>query len=169
MLTVTINGRAYGPRDVRDELTMNDFLREYLGMTGTKFGCGVAQCLSCAVIIDDPDGNSYTSPTCIVPAINFNGKSIRTVESHAKNGELSALQKAFIEHFSFQCGYCTAGFVNEGQVLLERLAKKPVPRAELEKTITEALDGHLCRCTGYIKYHEAVRAVILADPGRYLS
>ncbi len=169
MLTVTINGRAYGPRDVRDELTMNDFLREYLGMTGTKFGCGVAQCLSCAVIIDDPDGNSYTSPTCIVPVINFNGKSIRTVESHAKNGELSALQKAFIEHFSFQCGYCTAGFVTEGQVLLERLAKKPVPRAELEKTITEALDGHLCRCTGYIKYHEAVRAVILADPGRYLS
>jgi aerobic-type carbon monoxide dehydrogenase small subunit (CoxS/CutS family) len=169
MLTVTINGRAYGPRDVRDELTMNDFLREYLGMTGTKFGCGVAQCLSCAVIIDDADGNSYTSPTCIVPAINFNGKSIRTVESHAKNGELSPLQKAFIEHFSFQCGYCTAGFVNEGQVLLERLAKKPVPRADLEKTITEALDGHLCRCTGYIKYHEAVRAVILADPGRYLS
>jgi len=169
MLTVTINGRAYGPRDVRDELTMNDFLREYLGMTGTKFGCGVAQCLSCAVIIDDPDGNSYTSPTCIVPAINFNGKSIRTLESHAKNGELSALQKAFIEHFSFQCGYCTAGFVNEGQVLLERLAKKPVPRADLEKTITEALDGHLCRCTGYVKYHEAVRAVILADPGRYLS
>ena len=169
MLTVTINGRVYGPRDVRDELTMNDFLREYLGMTGTKFGCGVAQCLSCAIIIDDPDGTSYTSPTCIVPAINFNGKSIRTVESHANNGELSPLQKAFIEHFSFQCGYCTAGFVNEGQVLLERLAKKPVPRADLEKTITEALDGHLCRCTGYIKYHEAIRAVILADPGRYLS
>jgi aerobic-type carbon monoxide dehydrogenase small subunit (CoxS/CutS family) len=168
-LTVTINGRAYGPRDVRDELTMNDFLREYLGMTGTKFGCGAAQCLSCAIIVDDPNGNSYTSPTCIVPAINFNGKSIRTVESHAKNGELSALQKAFIEHFSFQCGYCTAGFVNEGQVLLERLAKKPVPRVDLEKTITEALDGHLCRCTGYIKYHEAIRAVILADPGRYLS
>jgi aerobic-type carbon monoxide dehydrogenase small subunit (CoxS/CutS family) len=168
-LTVTINGRAYGPREVRDELTMNDFLREYLGMTGTKFGCGVAQCLSCAIIIDDPDGTSYTSPTCIVPAINFNGKSIRTVESHAKNGALTPLQKAFIEHFSFQCGYCTAGFVNEGQVLLERLAKKPVPRADLEKTITEALDGHLCRCTGYVKYHEAIRAVILADPGRYLS
>ena len=168
-LTVTINGRTYGPTDVRDDLSMNDYLREYLGMTGTKFGCGVAQCLSCAVIIDNPDGTSLTSPTCIVAAARFNGKSIRTVESHAKNGELSPLQKAFIEHFSFQCGYCTAGFVNEGQVLLERLAKKPVPRAEIEKTITEALDGHLCRCTGYIKYHEAVRAVILADPGRYLS
>ena len=92
-----------------------------------------------------------------------------TVEGHAKNGELSALQKAFIAHFAFKCGYCTAGFLNESQVLLERLAKKPVARAEVEKTIAEALDGHLCRCTGYIKYHEAVRAVILADPGRYLS
>ncbi len=167
-LTVTINGRAYGPREVRDDLTMNDFLREYLGLTGTKFGCGVAQCLSCAVIIDGPDG-SYTTPTCVVPAASFDGKSIRTIEGHAKNGELSVLQKAFVEHFSFQCGYCTAGFVNEGQVLLERLAKKPVPRADLEKTITEALDGHLCRCTGYVKYHEAVRDVILADPKRYLA
>ena len=58
--------------------------------------------------------------------------------------------------------------MNEGQVLLERLARKPVAQHELEKTIAEALDGHLCRCTGYIKYHEAVRDVILADPGRYL-
>jgi aerobic-type carbon monoxide dehydrogenase small subunit (CoxS/CutS family) len=168
-LSVTINGRAYGPREVRDDLTMNDFLREYLGMTGTKFGCGVAQCLSCAVIIDNPDGTSDTSPTCIVPAASFNGKSIRTVEGHAKNDELSALQKAFIAHFSFQCGYCTSGFLNESQVLLERLTKKPVARDELEKTITEALDGHLCRCTGYVKYHEAVRDVILADPGLYLA
>ena len=169
MLTVTINGRAYGPREVRDELSMNDFLREYLGMTGTKFGCGAAQCLSCAVIIDSPDGTSHTMPTCVVSAVNFNGKAIRTIEGHAKDGELSVLQKAFINHFGFQCGYCTPGFVNEGQVLLERLAKKPVARADLEKTIAEALDGHLCRCTGYIKYHEAVRDVIVAGPGRYLS
>jgi len=167
-LSVTINGRTYGPTEVRDELTMNDYLREYLGLTGTKFGCGAAQCLSCAVIVDNPDGTSYTSPTCIVPAVSFNSKSIRTVEGHAKNGELSALQKAFIAHFAFQCGYCTAGFLNESQVLLERLARKRVPRAALEKTIAEALDGHLCRCTGYIKYHEAVRDVILADPQRYL-
>ena len=167
-LALTINGRAYGPVEVRDELTMNDFLREVLGLTGTKFGCGAAQCLSCAIIVDHPDGTSHTNPTCIVPAVSFNGKSIRTVEGHAKNGELSVLQKAFIEHFAFQCGYCTPGFLNESQVLLERLAKKRVPRADLEKTIVEALDGHLCRCTGYIKYHEAVRNVILADPQHYL-
>jgi aerobic-type carbon monoxide dehydrogenase small subunit (CoxS/CutS family) len=78
------------------------------------------------------------------------------------------LQKAFIAHFAFQCGYCTAGFLNEGQVLLERLANTPVKRAELEQTIADALDGHLCRCTGYVKYHEAVRDVILADSKRYL-
>jgi hypothetical protein len=82
-LTVTINGRSYGPREVRDELTMNDFLREYLGMTGTKFGCGVAQCLSCTVIVDGPDG-SYTTPTCIVPAASFDSKSIRTVEGRQR-------------------------------------------------------------------------------------
>jgi aerobic-type carbon monoxide dehydrogenase small subunit (CoxS/CutS family) len=167
-LTITINGRVYGPREVRDDLTMNDFLREYLGLTGTKFGCGAAQCLSCAIIIDSPDGTSYTSPTCIVPAARFDGKSIRTVEGHAKDGELTALQKAFITQFAFQCGYCTAGFLNEGQVLLERLAKAPIARSDLEKTIAEALDGHLCRCTGYIKYHQAVRNVIIADPARYL-
>ena len=168
-LGLTINGRAHGPTDVRDDLTMNDFLREVLGMTGTKFGCGAGQCLSCAIIVDLPDGTSYTSPTCIVSAASFDGKVIRTIEGHAKNGQLSALQKAFVEHFAFQCGYCTAGFLNEAQVLLERLERTPVVRAGLEKTIAEALDGHLCRCTGYIKYHEAVRDVILADARRYLS
>ncbi|WJR77426.1 2Fe-2S iron-sulfur cluster-binding protein [Bradyrhizobium sp. NP1] len=167
--SITINGRAYGPAEISDDLSMNDFLREHLGLTGTKFGCGAGQCLSCAVIVDDADGASYTSPTCIAAAASFNGKAIRTVEGHAKDGQLSVLQKAFIVHFAFQCGYCTAGFLNEAQVLLERLAKKPIPRAELEKTVAEALDGHLCRCTGYIKYHEAVLDVILADPKRYLA
>ena len=168
-LSLTINGRKHGPIEVRDDLSMNDFLREMLGMTGTKFGCGAAQCLSCAVIIDNPDGTSYTSPTCVVPAANFDGKAIRTVEGHAKDGELSALQRAFIEHFAFQCGYCTAGFLNEGQVLLELLAREPVTRDRLETVIADALDGHLCRCTGYIKYHQAVRDVILADSNRYLT
>ena len=121
------------------------------------------------MIVDDPDGTSHTRPTGVASAASFNGKAIRTIEGHAKNGELSALQKAFIEHFAFQCGYCTAGSLNEGQVLLERLARERVARAELDRTIAEALDGHLCRCTGYVKYHEAVRDVILADPGRYLA
>ena len=168
-ISLTINGRAVGPIEVRDELSMNDFLREVLGMTGTKFGCGAAQCLSCAVIVDEPDGSSHTNPTCVVPAVNFDGLRIRTVEGHARDGRITALQAAFIEHFSFQCGYCTAGFLNEGQVLLERLQSAPIPRADLERTILEALDGHICRCTGYVRYHQAVRDVILAEPDRYLT
>jgi aerobic-type carbon monoxide dehydrogenase small subunit (CoxS/CutS family) len=103
-MSVTINGKGYGPFEVRDTLSMNDFLREYLGLTGTKFGCGLAQCLSCAVIIDNPDGTCHTSPTCVAPAAGFAGKSIRTVEGHAQNGELSVLRKAFVEHFACQCG-----------------------------------------------------------------
>ena len=120
---------------------MNDFLREYLGMTGTKFGCGAAQCLrSCAVIVDNADGTSEASPTCVVSAVSFDGKAIRTVEGHAKGGELSALQKAFIDHFAFQC-YCTADFLNEAQVLLERLAKTPVTRLELEGRLRRRSTG----------------------------
>ncbi|PNG27329.1 (2Fe-2S)-binding protein [Methylocella silvestris] len=168
-LALTINGRAQGPVDVRDDLTMNDFLREVLGMTGTKFGCGAAQCLSCAVIVDLPDGTSHTEPTCVASAASFDGKKIRTIEGHSGDGQLTVLQKAFIEHFAFQCGYCTPGFLNEGQVLLEQLARTPAARADLETIIADALDGHLCRCTGYIKYHEAVRDVILADPHRFLK
>ncbi|MEP7329468.1 MAG: 2Fe-2S iron-sulfur cluster-binding protein, partial [Betaproteobacteria bacterium] len=68
---ITINGQVHGPIEIRDDLSMNDYLREFLGMTGTKFGCGAAQCLSCAVIVDGPDGTSSTSPTCIVPAVAF--------------------------------------------------------------------------------------------------
>lgn len=168
-VSLTINGQAIGPIAVRDELSMNDFLREVLGMTGTKFGCGAAQCLSCAIIVDAPDGSSATTPTCIVPAVEFDGKAIRTVEGHAAGGTLTPLQVSFIEHFAFQCGYCTPGFLNEGQVLLERLEKAPVARADVERVVAEALDGHLCRCSGYVKYHEAVRDVILADPGRFLA
>ena len=132
-------------------------------MTGTKFGCGAAQCLSCAVIVDNPDGTSYTSPTCVVPAASFNGKAIRTVEGHAKNGELSPLQKAFIEHFAFQCGYCTAGFLNEGQVLLERLAKKPVARARSRE---DHCRGARRPPVPLHRLHQISRGRARRDPGR---
>ncbi|WP_428491872.1 (2Fe-2S)-binding protein [Rhodopila sp.] len=168
-LSLTINGRTVGPIEVCDDLSMNDFLREVLGMTGTKFGCGAAQCLSCAVIVDADDGSSATRPTCIAAALDFQGARIRTVESHAASGVLTKLQVSFIEHFAFQCGYCTPGFLNEAQVLLERLARTPIAREDVERTIAEALDGHLCRCSGYVKYHQAVREVVLADPSRYLA
>lgn len=109
-LTITINGRVYGPRDVRDNLTMNDFLREYLGLTGAKFGCGAGQCLSCAIIVDSADGTSYTSPTCIVPAASFDGKSIRTVEGHVKDGELSPCKRSLSPTSPFNAAIARPAF-----------------------------------------------------------
>jgi aerobic-type carbon monoxide dehydrogenase small subunit (CoxS/CutS family) len=74
------------------------------------------------------------------------------------------VQTAFLDNFAFQCGYCTPGFVNQAQVLVESLARAPVPRAAVEVRILEAMDGHICRCTGYVRYYAALRKVILADP-----
>ncbi len=75
------------------------------------------------------------------------------------------MQQAFLDHFSFQCGYCTPGFVNAATVLLERLAKSPVRSDEVEATIIEALNPHLCRCTGYVRYYQAVKQLVLSTPG----
>ena len=78
---------------------------------------------------------------------------------------LSPIQQQFLEHYSFQCGYCTPGFVNAATVLVERLKKQPIAASEVEATITQALDAHICRCTGYVRYYEAVKDVIVSTPG----
>ena len=163
-ISMTVNGAKVGPHEVPDGLSMNDYLREYLNLTGTKFGCGVGACSACVVILDNPDGTSSTIHTCITGADFFAGKSVRTIEGIARPGELTAVQSAFLDHFAFQCGYCTPGFVNQAQVLVESLARAPAPRADVEARIVEALDGHICRCTGYVRYYAALREVILADP-----
>lgn len=170
-LSLTINGQHVGPVDIPDDLSMLDFLHEYADLTGSRFGCGQGLCFACAVILDQANGASEEIRTCITGAHYFNGKSIRTVEGHAKRDSdgavvaLSPVQSAFIEHFSFQCGSCTPGFVTAATVLIERLHKQPVARAALEQTITEALDHHICRCTGYVRYYTAVRDLIEKTPG----
>ena len=169
-LSLTVNGRDTGPVDVPVGMMMLDFLNEYLNLTGTRLGCGIGVCHACTVIVDLPDGRSEEVRTCVTNAHLFAGKSIRTVEGHAQRDargqlRLSPVQQAFIEHFAFQCGYCTSGFVNGATVLIERLNREPVAREELERTIMDALDAHICRCTGYVRYYEAVREVILATPG----
>jgi len=169
-LRLTVNGRAYGPVEVPEDMMLVDVLHEYLGLTGTRFGCGQGVCRACTVIVDDERGPREVR-SCITGAHYFQGKRIRTVEGHARRDdggrivELSPVQQAFLDHFSFQCGYCTPGFVNAATVLLERLRKQPVARAELEDTITAALNPHLCRCTGYVRYYEAVRQLALDTPG----
>lgn len=170
-LSLTVNGRPIGPAETPEELSMLDFLHEYLNLTGSRFGCGQGLCHACTVIVDHGDGHSEEMRTCITGAHYFDGKSIRTIEGHAERDadgklvKLSPVQAAFVEHFAFQCGYCTPGFVNAATLLMERLQNSPVLREDLEKTITEALDHHICRCTGYVRYYEAVRSLVEATPG----
>ncbi|MET4729454.1 aerobic-type carbon monoxide dehydrogenase small subunit (CoxS/CutS family) [Lysobacter enzymogenes] len=171
-LSLRINGRSHGPIDVPDDMMLVDVLHEYLGLTGTRFGCGQGVCRACTVIVDDEHGPREVR-SCITGAHYFQGKSIRTVEGHAKRDadgalvELSTVQQAFLDHFSFQCGYCTPGFVNAATVLLERLGKQPAreyAREELRALILEALNPHLCRCTGYVRYYQAVEDLALKLP-----
>ncbi len=170
-LSLKVNGRNVGPLQVPAGLMMIDLLHEYLDLTGSRLGCGQGVCHACVVILDKPDGTSEEIRTCITGAHFFDGKSIRTIEAHAQRNEqgevvaLSPIQQKFLEHFSFQCGYCTPGFVNAATVLIERLKRQPVTRDKLEETITEALNDHICRCTGYVRYYEAVKDAVLTMPG----
>lgn len=169
-VTVKVNGVSHGPMDVPAGLMMIDFLHETLGLTGSRLGCGQGICHACVVIVDHADGSSETVRTCITGANYFDGKTVRTVEGHATRDAdgkltLAPIQQAFLDHFSFQCGYCTPGFVNAATVLIEGLKRNPVARADLEAAITAGLNDQICRCTGYVRYYEAVRDVILQTPG----
>jgi len=170
-LSLTVNDLPVGPVDVPETMMMQDFLFEHLNLTGSRMGCGQGICHACTVVVEGEGGALEEMRTCITGAHWFEGRRIRTVEGHAKrdaNGaisELSPVQQAFIEHFSFQCGYCTPGFVTGATVLMDRLKRNPVARDALETTITEALSPHICRCTGYVRYYEAVRDLVLATPG----
>jgi aerobic-type carbon monoxide dehydrogenase small subunit (CoxS/CutS family) len=170
-ITLTVNGKATAPAQVPEGLMMIDFLHEYLGLTGSRLGCGQGVCHACVVIVDKPGGGSEEVRSCITGAHFFNDKKVRTIEGHAQRndkGEITALspiQQKFLEHFSFQCGYCTPGFVNAATVFLEKLKRQPVTRAQLEPAIDEALNDHICRCTGYVRYFEAVRDLVLQTPG----
>jgi len=165
-LTLTINGESVGPIEVPDDLMMIDFLHEYLGLTGSRLGCGQGICRACVVILDHDDGTSEEMRICITGAHFFNAKRIRTIEGHASRdatGNVTALtpvQQKFVDHFAFQCSYCAPGFVNAATVLVERLERDPVPRDRLEDAIDEALGHHICRCTGYVRYYAAARAAI---------
>ncbi|WP_250464644.1 (2Fe-2S)-binding protein [Microbulbifer litoralis] len=170
-VSMEINGRAVGPMEVPEYTSMLDFLQEYLNLTGTKLGCGIGVCRACEVIVEGDDGELRTLRTCINNVGRFNGKKITTVEGHAQRNadgdieSLSPVQEAFLRHFSFQCGWCTPGFVNAATVLIEQLKKSPVAKDEVEATIDGALGKHICRCTGYVRYFHAVRDVIESTPG----
>lgn len=169
-LSFVLNGAPVGPLDVPDDVTLLELLHEYLNLTGTRLGCGKGVCRACTVIVDADGGPSTTAQACVSPAQAFAGKRIRTVEGHAQrdaqgNVTLSPVQSAFLSHYSFQCGYCTPGYVNAATLLVESLARAPIPRGDVERAVLGALDPHLCRCTGYVRYCEALRDLILTTPG----
>lgn len=125
--------------------TMLRVLREELALTGTKEGCGAGECGACTVIVDGKPVNA-----CLVLAPELDGMHITTVEGLAKNGELTAVQQAFVDLAALQCGFCTPGFIMSATALLN---ENPDPTRE---EIVDAISGNLCRCTGYARIIEAI-------------
>jgi carbon-monoxide dehydrogenase small subunit len=143
-IELTINGSVVEGL-VGRKTTLVDFLREDLHLTGTKKGCGTGDCGSCVVLID---GEARAS--CNMPAHRADGCEIVTIEGIAEGRVLSPLQEVFVESGAIQCGFCTPGMVIEATAFLER---NPAPS---EEEIREAISGHICRCTGYVKIVEAI-------------
>ena len=137
-IALTINGKRI-EEDIDSRMTLAEFLRETLGVTGTKVGCNRAECGSCTVILD---GNPVYS--CTVLAVEAGGKEVLTIEGLTKEeGRLHPLQEAFVEEDALQCGYCTPGMLMSIKSLLGR---SPHPS---EEDIKNAIDGNLCRCGSY--------------------
>jgi carbon-monoxide dehydrogenase small subunit len=132
---------------VEPHRTLLEVLRDTLGLTGTKKGCDEGECGSCTVLID---GEAVLS--CLLLAVEAQGKRITTIEGLAKDGQLHPLQQAFIDHGAIQCGFCTPGLILSAKALLDR---NPKPT---EAEVREAIAGNLCRCTGYVKSVEAILA-----------
>lgn len=141
----TVNGQAE-QATVSATLTLLDLIRDRLALTGTKEGCGVGECGACTVLLD---GKPITA--CLMLAVEADGHDIETIEGEATGGELSILQKAFIDAGAIQCGFCTPGMIMSARGLLNR---NPTPSDE---EITEAIAGNLCRCTGYESIITAIR------------
>jgi carbon-monoxide dehydrogenase small subunit len=147
-ITVSVNG-SVERLDVPSSMTLLQMLREILALSGTKNGCEAGECGACTVLVDGEPINS-----CLMLAVEADGREVTTVEGLAPDGQLSPLQEAFIEHNAVQCGYCTPGMLLTATALLRR---NPHP-SELE--IKQALVGNLCRCTGYVRIIDAIQAAV---------
>lgn len=146
ILRLTLNGRLREDL-VPDNMLLLDYLRETVGLTGTKQGCDGGECGACTVLLD-----GEPRLACLTLAASVEARSVETIESLGAQGRLGELQRAFHEKLGTQCGFCTPGMVMAAEGLLRR---EPDPS---EAQIREALSGNLCRCTGYVKIIEAVQA-----------
>ncbi|ABE33762.1 [2Fe-2S] binding domain protein [Paraburkholderia xenovorans LB400] len=162
-LTLTVNGRAY-TLQLEPRVTLLDALREYAGLMGTKKGCDRGQCGACTVLADGRRINS-----CLTLAVMHEGENITTVEGLATNGALSPIQRAFIDHDAFQCGYCTPGQLCSATALLNEFRTgtastvtadvRSRPTQLSDDEIRERMSGNICRCGAYANIVAAVRAV----------
>ena len=146
VLSMTLNGRAREDA-VADNQLLLDYLRETAGLTGTKRGCDGGECGACTVLVQDEPVLA-----CLALAARCEGKRIQTIEGLCEGNRLARLQQAFHERLGTQCGYCTPGMIMAAEALLRR---NPSPD---EAQIRAALEGNLCRCTGYVKIIESVQA-----------
>lgn len=144
IIRLKVNGEDYEVL-VKPNMTLLDFIRNGLGLTGTKKGCDEGDCGACTVLLDGKPVNS-----CLVLALEANGKEVLTIEGLGQEGGLHPLQRAFIEKGAVQCGYCTPGMILSAKALLD---VNPTPT---EDEVRSAIAGNLCRCTGYVKIVEAV-------------
>jgi 4-hydroxybenzoyl-CoA reductase subunit gamma len=150
LLNLTVNGRVREDA-IADDTLLVDYLRDIVGLTGTKQGCDGGECGACIVLID---GEPRVS--CITLAASVAGRKVETIESLAVGGRMSRLQQAFHEKLGTQCGFCTPGMIMSAEGLLRR---NPTPT---EAEIRAALAGNLCRCTGYVKIIESVQCASAA-------
>jgi xanthine dehydrogenase YagT iron-sulfur-binding subunit len=148
----TVNGTEHA-LEVEDRWTLAEVLRDHLSLTGTKIGCERGECGACTVLVDGAPVYS-----CSTLAAWMEGKAVRTVEGLARDGELSTLQRAFIEHNAPQCGFCTSGQLMASTALLER------NRSPTADEVRRALVGNLCRCANYNAIVEAVLAAAAVSP-----
>lgn len=145
-LHITVNDEAI-VAEVEETMSLAEFLREKLYLTGTKIGCGKGECGACTVIMD---GRAVTS--CIIPVMKADGAIVTTIEGLAQGDKLHPLQEEFINKGAVQCGFCTPGMIMSAKALLD---ENPDPTRE---EIQDALGGNICRCTGYVNIEEAVLA-----------
>jgi aerobic-type carbon monoxide dehydrogenase small subunit (CoxS/CutS family) len=149
-IEIEVNGRRHREA-VSPGRTLLNFLREGLGLTGTKQGCDQGQCGACTVLLNGRPVNA-----CLVLAVEADGKRVETIEGMAQDGTLHPLQEAFVEEGAVQCGFCTPGMILSAKALLD---EKTSPT---EEEIRVALSGNLCRCTGYVKIVAAVKRAAAA-------
>ena len=153
----TVNGQPQQVDDRRAQDRLIDYLHDDMNLTGTKFCCGIGVCRACTVAVaKGPNPTETPVISCSTALSSLDGTTITTIEGVSQGPDLLPIQQAFLTNFAFQCGYCTPGFVMAAKIFLDELTQSPPP-TDLDDAIQTAIGGHICRCTGYVRYAQALK------------